>query len=159
MMIKLDRIDKKILALLQQNSQISNQELADKVALSPSPCARRVKMLEEAGYINKYVALLNPEKLGIQLTIIVLVGLDTHDAKKMSLFEKAIKSFSEVIECYLIAGQAADYMLKIVAASLNDYQLFLLNKLTRISGVTNVHSSFVLNHVVNKTQLPLDHLR
>src|SRR4249919_2958719 len=109
----MDRIDKKILEILQNNSQISNQELAEKVALSPSPCLRRVKQLEENNYINRYVALLNPEKIGLQLTIIVSVGLSTHDPKKMHAFEKNMKSFPEVIQCYLIAGQTADYLLKI----------------------------------------------
>lgn len=154
----MDQIDKKILELLQLNSQISNQELADKIALSPSPCSRRVQQLEKEGYINKYVALLNPEKLGLQLTIIVLVGLDSHDSKKMSGFEKNILSFPEVIQCYLIAGQEADYMLRVVVPNLKEYQSFLLDKLTRINGVSTVHSSFVLRSIIDKTELPLDYL-
>jgi Lrp/AsnC family transcriptional regulator, leucine-responsive regulatory protein len=155
---KMDRTDKKILELLQTNSQISNQELAEKVALSPSPCARRVKQLEDEGYINKYVALLNPEKVGLPLAIIVLVELNNHNAKKMRDFETAIASFPEVIQCYLIAGQSADYMLKVVVPSLNDYQLFLLNKLTQLEMVSSVHSSFVLCSIADKTALPLSQL-
>jgi Lrp/AsnC family leucine-responsive transcriptional regulator len=111
------------------------------------------------GYISKYVALLNPEKLGLQLTILVLVGLSSHDSKKMDGFEKVIKSLPEVIQCYLIAGQAADYMLKVVVSSLNEYQSFLLDKLTRIDGVSTVHSSFVLRSIVEKTALPINHLK
>ena len=154
----MDRIDKKILKLLQLDSRISNQELAEKVALSPSPCLRRVKQLEEAGYINKYVALLNPEKLGLQLTVIVLVGLDSHEAKKMKGFEKAVLAFPEVAQRYLIAGQEADYMLKLIVPGLNEYRSFLLDKLTCIGGVSNVHSSFVLRNIIDKTELPLSHL-
>lgn len=155
----MDRINKKILELLQSNSQISNQELAEEVALSPPPCSRRVKQLEDEGYIKKYVALLDPKKLGLELTIIILVGLDNHEPKKMSIFEKAILSLSEVIQCYLIAGQEADYMLKVIVPNLDEYQSFLLNKLTRINGVSKVHSSFILRNIVDKTELPLNHLK
>ena len=152
---KMDRIDKKILELLQLDAQISNQDLAEQVALSPSPCSRRVKHLEEEGYISKYVALLNPEKLGLELTIMVAVELDTHDSKKLQQFEKKIATMSQVTQCYMITGQAADYMLKVMVPTLNDYQSFLLNKLTVIDGVSNVHSSFVLRRIVEKTALPL----
>jgi Lrp/AsnC family transcriptional regulator, leucine-responsive regulatory protein len=155
----MDRTDKKILSLLQYDSKISNQELADKVALSPSPCLRRVKQLEEAGYIERYVALLNPEKLGLQLTVFVLVGLSTHDSKIMSGFEQIIKASSEVVQCHLITGHTADYLLKVIVADLNQYQAFLLNKLTKIQGVHQVHSSFSLQTVVDKTELPLHHIK
>jgi Lrp/AsnC family leucine-responsive transcriptional regulator len=151
----MDRLDKKILEILQTNSQINNQDLAEQVALSPSSCLRRVKQLEEAGYIKKYVALLNPKKLGLDLTIMVSVGLNSHDAKKMQSFEKSIASFPEVIQCYLIAGQAADYLLKVTVSNLDEYQVFLLNKLTRIDGVSTVQSSFVLNSIIEKTALPI----
>lgn len=155
----MDQIDINILKLLQEDSHISNQELADQVALSPSPCSRRVKQLEDQGYIDKYVALLNPAKLKLDLIILVLVGLSSHSAKQMENFEKTITSLPEVIQCYLIAGQAADYMLKVIVPSLTEYQAFLLEKLTKIDGVTNVHSSFVLRNIVDKTALPLDHLK
>ncbi len=154
----MDKTDRKILELLQQNSNISNQELAEKVALSPSPCLRRVKQLEEAGYISKYVALLNPDKLGLQLRVLVSIGLSTHDPKVMANFEKKIQSFPEVVQCHLIAGQVQDYLLKVVVANLNDFQLFLLNKLTQIEGVKNAHSSFILRSIVDESSLPLEHL-
>lgn len=156
--MNIDRIDKKILQLLQENGKINNQELAEKVALSPSPCLRRVKHLEDEGYINKYVALLNPEKLGLQLTILVSVGLDSHDAKLMAKFEKIIKTYPEVVQCHLIAGHFQDYMLKVVVPNLNVYQSFLLNKLTQIEGVKTVQSNFVLRNIVDESSLPLDHL-
>lgn len=154
----MDSIDKKILQILQTNSQISNQELADKVALSASPCSRRVKLLEDQGYINSYVALVDPEKVGLPLSVIVLVMLNSHDAKTMQAFENKIQSYPEVVQCYLIAGQTADYMMKVTVPNLNHYQQFLLNKLISIEGVSNVHSSFVLRSITNKTALPLNHL-
>lgn len=151
----LDRTDKSILEILQHNSRISNQELADKVALSPSPCLRRVKRLEEEGYINHYVAILNPEKINLNLSILVSVCLNGHDPEVMKKFEEAISALPQVVQCFLIAGQAADYMLKIVVPSLNDYQEFLLNKLMCIKGVSNVQSSFILRNIIDKTSLPL----
>lgn len=154
----MDRIDKKILELLQENCQISNQELADLVALSPSSCLRRVKLLEDQGYIKKQVALLEPEKIGLNLTVIILVGLSNHQPAMMQAFEDAVRFLPEVIQCYLITGQSADYLLKIIVPDLNAYQAFLLEKLTCINGVDNVHSSFILRNVCETTALPLDHL-
>lgn len=154
----MDRTDKKILELLQSNCHISNQGLADKVSLSPSPCLRRVNQLEEAGYIRKYVALLNSEKIGLQLNIIVLVGLTDHEPKKMAAFEKMMEITPEVVQCYLIAGQSADYMLRVLVPSMDEYRDFLLKKLTQINGVSNVHSSFVVRNVIEKTALTLKHL-
>jgi Lrp/AsnC family transcriptional regulator, leucine-responsive regulatory protein len=154
----MDKIDKKILSLLQQDGKISNQELADRVALSPSPCSRRVKQLEDEGYIRQYTALLDPKKIGLQLSIIVLVGLNSHDSKKMQWFEETVKGIPEVIQCYLIAGQSADYLLKVMVPTLDDYQNFLLKKLTLIESVSQVHSSFILQDIVDKTALPLEHI-
>jgi Lrp/AsnC family transcriptional regulator, leucine-responsive regulatory protein len=155
----LDGIDKKILACLQEDGKMSNQDLADHIALSPSPCSRRVKQLEDEGYIRQYTALLDPKKIGLDLSIMVLVDLNTHDAKKMKHFEETIQSIPEVIQCYLIAGQSSDYLLKVMVPSLDDYQNFLLKKLTLIDGVSQVHSSFVLQRIVDKTALPLDYVK
>lgn len=154
----MDNIDKKILDLLQNNGNISNQELAEHIALSPSPCSRRVKQLEDEGYIRQYVALLDPIKLGLQLTIMVSVALVNHDPKIMKNFEETIASFPEVIQCYLITGQSADYLIKVIVPNLDEYQSFLLKKLTIINGVNQVHSSFILQHIIDKTALPLDHI-
>ncbi len=152
----MDRIDKKILTLLQDNGRLSNQELADEVALSPSPCLRRVKALEDEGIIQKYVALLDPESLSLQLTVMVSVGLDRHTPERMRQFESAIKKIPEIIQCYLITGQAADYLLKVIVSNMQHYQKVLLERITQIDGVTSVHSSFVLQKIVDKTNLPLD---
>lgn len=154
----MDYVDKKILNLLQNDGKISNQELADRIALSPSPCSRRVKQLEDEGYIRQYVALLDPIKIGLNLTIMVSVALVNHDPKVMKNFEETVASFPEVIQCYLITGQSADYLIKVIVANLNAYQNFLLKKLTVIDGVSQVHSSFVLQHIVDKTTLPLEHV-
>lgn len=154
----MDRVDKKILNILQSDGRISNQELADQVALSPSPCLRRVKQLEDEGYIRQYVALLDPIKIELDLTIMVSVSLNSHDSKKMKHFEETVAAIPEVIQCYLIAGQAADYLLKVIVSNLDAYQSFLLKKLTIIEGVNQVQSSFVLQRIVDKTALPLNHL-
>lgn len=152
----MDKIDKRILMLLQSNGKITNQEVADQVALSPSPCLRRIKQLEEEGYIDRYTALLNPKKLGLTLTILVSVGLDTHDAAIMKRFESAIRTYPEVMQCHLVAGQAQDYLLMVVVKSLEDYQNFLLKKLTQLKAVKSVHSSFVLRSIVDTTAFPID---
>jgi Lrp/AsnC family leucine-responsive transcriptional regulator len=154
----IDRTDKRILEILQANAQISNQDLAEQVALSPSPCLRRVKLLEKNGIINKQVVLLNPEKIGLELTVIVLVGLNSHQPKVMNEFEEIMRLLPEVIQCYLITGQQADYLLKVIVPDLKTYQSFLLGKLTDINGVSSVHSSFILRTICDTTALPLDHL-
>ena len=151
----LDRIDKKILEILQTNAKISNQDLADKIALSPTPCLRRVMLLEKKGYIHRYVTLLVPEKLGLHLSIMILVGLDNHSDTTLKHFEKAISSLPEVVQCYLIAGQKADYLLKVIMPDMDHYQKFLLKKLVSIKGVNSVQSSFILRSIVDKTALPL----
>ncbi len=151
----MDRIDKKILQVLQTNGHINNLELAEKISLSPSPCLRRVKQLEETGYIKQYVALLDPEKLGLKLTVLVSVGLNSHVPEIMRAFEVTIKTLPEVMFCHLITGQAADYLLKVIVSDMEHYQYFLLKKLIPIKGVANVHSSFVLHSIVDKTSFPL----
>lgn len=154
----MDKIDKKILDVLQKNCQISNFDLADQIALSPSSCLRRYKMLEEKGYIKKQVAILDPKKIGLPLTVLVLVGLNSHSAEIMSNFAETIQSFHEVTLCCLITGHSADYQLKVMVPSMEAYQHFLLKKLTCIKGVSSVQSSFVLQTIVDTTALPLDYI-
>jgi len=157
-MVKLDRIDKWILAELQRNGGISNLELADKVGLSASPCLRRVKAMEEAGIIGKKVTLLDENKLGLTLTALISISMDRHTPERFNGFESAVASYNEVQECLLITGSDADYQLKVVVPDMEAYQSFLLGKLTKIDGVTGVHSSFVMRKVVNTTALPLEHI-
>lgn len=155
----LDRYDLRILEELQRDGRISNQELAERVGLSPSPCSRRVKALEEEGYVARHVTLLDPAKLGLSLTALVHISMDRHTPERFERFEAAIAALPEVLECYLITGQSADYVLKVVVQDMAHYEQFLLGKLTRIEGVTGVHSSFVLRRPVDKSELPLGHLR
>lgn len=151
----LDRYDRLILEELQRNGRISNQELADAISLSPSPCLRRVRQLEEEGMIKGYVALLNARKLGLTLMSFISLSVDKHTPDRLESFERAVASFPEVMECHLITGQSADYLLKVVVTDMDAYQQFLLQKLTRIEGVSGVHSSFVLKSPVVKTALPV----
>lgn len=157
-LVKIDRIDRNILEQLQQDGSLTNQELADKVGLSPSPCLRRVRALEEAGVIVRQVTILDHKKLGLSLTAIILIGMDRHTPERFAEFEKQVGEYPEVQECYLITGQDADYMLKVVVPDMDHYHHFLLNRITRIQGVSGVHSSFVLRRVIDSTALPLGYL-
>ena len=151
--------DLRILAELQHDARISNQELAERIGLSPSPCSRRVKQLEDDGYIARQVALLDRKKLGLTLTAYVLIGMDRHTPERFETFEAAIRSLPQVLECSLVTGMDADYQLKVVVPDMDHYQQFLLGTLTRIEGVSSVRSSFVLRQVASSTELPLEHLR
>ena len=151
----MDRYDRQILELLQQSGRLSNQELAERIGLSPSPCLRRVKALEEAGYIAGYRALLNANKLGLSLMALIGISMDRHTPERFANFEAEIGAIPEILECLLITGQQSDYQLKVVVRDMNAYHDLLLHRITRIQGVTGVHSSFVLRQVVNKTALPI----
>ena len=154
----LDKLDKRILQALQRDGSITNLELAEHIGLSPSPCARRVKQLEEVGIISKQVTLLNASQLDLKLTALIQIIMDRHTPDRFEVFEAQVRSYPEVIECLLITGQSADYQLKVVVPDMECYQEFLLNKITRIEGVTDVHSSFMLREVINTTELPLNHI-
>ncbi|WP_299663177.1 Lrp/AsnC family transcriptional regulator [uncultured Psychromonas sp.] len=155
-MIKLDRTDKQILRLMQSNARISNLELADSVGLSPTPCSRRVKRLEESGIIDKHVTLLKPAALGLNLTAMIGISMDRHTPERFENFEREVTSLPEVLECLIVTGQSADFLLKVVVRDMQHYEKFLLGHITKLEGVTGVHSSFVLREVVKKTALPLD---
>ena len=156
--MQLDKLDKRILHALQKDGTITNLELAEEIGLSPSPCARRVKLLEEVGIIDRRVTLLNPSKLDLKLTALIQISMDRHTPDRFEIFEQIVRNFPEVVECLLITGLSADYQLKVLVPDMEYYQDFLLNKITRIEGVTDVHSSFMLREVCNTTELPLDHL-
>jgi Lrp/AsnC family leucine-responsive transcriptional regulator len=150
-----DRYDRQILELLQANSQLSNQELAERIGLSPSPCLRRVRALEQGGVITGYRALVDARKLGLTLLALVHIAMDRHTPDRFANFEKQVARLPEVLECLLITGQEADYQLKVIVQDMDVYQALLLNKITRIEGVSGVHSSFVLRTVIDRTALPL----
>lgn len=158
-MEKLDRYDLKILSELQKDARISNQELAERIGLSPSPCSRRVRQLEDEGYISRQVALLDRKKLGLSLTAYVLIGMDRHTPERFEHFQSIILKRPEVVECCLVTGMDADYQLKVVVPDMDHYQKLLLGHLTRIEGVASIRSSFVLNQVLASTELPLEHLQ
>lgn len=153
--MKLDRYDKQILQALQNNGRLSNQELADQIGLSPSPCLRRVRRLEEAGLIAGYRALLNARALELNLMAFIHISMDRHTPERFSNFEHHVASYPEVLECHLITGQEADYVLKVVVADMDAFQSLLLERITRIEGVTGVHSSFIMKSPVAKTALPV----
>lgn len=153
--MQLDRYDRQILDVLQQEGRISNQDLADRISLSPSSCLRRLRALEESGLITGYRGLLDAKKLGLSLMALIHISMDAHTPERFTHFEAEIAAIPEVLECLLITGQAADYQLKVVVADMDAYQELLLNRITRIPGVTGVHSSFVLRRVIVKTALPL----
>jgi len=157
-MLDLDRTDKRILSELQKDGSITNLQLADKIGLSPSPCSRRVKALIESGVIGKTVIMLDQKKLGLSLTALINISMDRHTPDRFNNFESAVSSYAEVQECLLITGSAADYQLKVVVQDMEAYQAFLLGKLTKIEGVTGVHSSFVMRKVVDTRALPLSSL-
>lgn len=156
--MKLDRIDRHILEILQANAHTSNLELADKVGLSPTPCARRVKQLEDAGLIKRYVTLLDRDKLGLKLIAYIGITMDRHTPERFEQFEAEVNTYPEVIECSVVTGQSADYLIKAVVPDMQFYEQFLLGRLTRIPGVAGVHSSFQLRQVILRTELPLGNL-
>jgi Lrp/AsnC family leucine-responsive transcriptional regulator len=151
----MDRYDRRILELLQEDGRLSNLELAERIGLSPSPCLRRVRALEDAGVIAGYRALLDAQRLGLSLMALVYISMDRHTPERFANFDMRVRALPEVLECLLITGQQADYQLKVVVSDMQAYQELLLNRITRIEGVTGVHSSFVLRRVVDKTALPL----
>ncbi|MDX5446397.1 MAG: Lrp/AsnC family transcriptional regulator [Zoogloeaceae bacterium] len=153
--MQLDRYDRAILEILQQDGRISNQDLADRIGLSPSPCLRRVRALEESGLITGYRAVLDPKALGLSLMALIHISMDKHTPERFANFEARIGEIPNIVECLLITGQQADYQLKAVVADMDDYQNLLLNRVTRIEGVTGVHSSFVMRRVVDRGVLPV----
>jgi Lrp/AsnC family transcriptional regulator, leucine-responsive regulatory protein len=150
----LDAIDLKILAALQEDARLPNVDLSEKAGLSPSPCLRRVRELEERGVIRRYVTLVDPGAIGLPVSVFVSVTLERQVEEALEQFEKAIFQRPEVMECYLMTGDA-DYLLRVVTADLAAYERFLKDHLTRIRGVASIKSSFALKQVKYSTALPL----
>lgn len=149
-----DDLDRRILTELQTNGRITNQELSERVGLSPTPCLRRLKQLERSGVITRYVALVDPAHVGLSVTAFVRVRLDQQDDRHLAVFEEAVGNFPEVMECYLMTGDA-DYQLRVLVRDLGSFEDFLRHKLTRIPGVAQLTTSFALRPVVYKTAVPL----
>ncbi len=153
--MEIDEFDRRIMEVLQADGRISNQDLAERISLSPSPCLRRVRALEEAGLITGYRAMVDAKALGLSLMALIHISMDQHTPERFTHFEARVADIPEVMECLLITGQEADYQLKVLVQDMDAYQDLLLNKITRIKGVTGVHTSFVLRRVVEKTAVPV----
>ena len=150
----LDTIDRQILENLQNDARLSNVDLASTVGLSPSPCLRRVERLRESGVIRGYATLLDAEAVGLPVSIFVSVTLEKQIEPVLETFELEIRARPEVMECYLMTGDA-DYLLRVVTSDLAAYERFLLDHLTRIPGVASIKSSFALKQVAYRTALPI----
>ena len=150
----IDAIDRQILENLQNDARMRNVELAEKVGLSPSPCLRRVSNLEEMGVIRGYATLVDAEAVGLPVSVFVSVTLEKQIEKALEKFEKEICARPEVMECYLMTGEA-DYLLRVVTADRGAYERFLIEHLTRIPGVASIKSSFALKQVAYRTALPI----
>ncbi|SCW80446.1 transcriptional regulator, AsnC family [Sphingobium faniae] len=150
----LDSISRRILVALQSNGRATNQEVSEFAGLSASPCLRRTKQLESQGVIVGYVALVDPEALGLSVTAFVRVRLGVQDDQHLTRFEAAVMQFPEVMDCHLMSGEA-DYQLRVLVASLGEFEDFLRQKLTKIFGISEITTSFALRTVVAKTALPV----
>ena len=151
--LTLDDYDRRIVAELQRDGRATNQALSERIGLSPSPCLRRVRLLEQAGVITRYVGLVDPEKIGLTVTAFVRIRLDQQDDRHLAAFEDQVASFPEVMECYLMTGES-DYQLRVLVRSLSEFEDFLRHRLTRIAGVSQVTTSFALRPIVYRTALP-----
>ena len=147
---KLDSIDRNILVVLQKDGRLSNTQLAERVGLTPAPCLRRVRALEEAGVIQKYAALVDSHALALGVTVFAQVTLD----KQLEVFEQSVGKWPEVMDCYLMTGDS-DYLLRIVLPDVEAYERFLNEALTQVPGVASIKSSFALRQVKYSTALPL----
>ena len=152
--IQLDATDWKILARLQEDARVSNVDLAQAVHLSPSPCLNRVRALEASGVVGRYVTLLDPLKLGLTVSVFIQVSLEKQMRNALDTFENSVLARDEVMECYLMTGDA-DYLLRVVVSDVQSLERFIVDYLARIPGVASIKSSFALKQVKYKTALPL----
>ena len=152
--LDLDAIDLRILGALQENARIANTELAAAVGLSPAPCLRRVRALEERGVIRKHVSLVSPAAVGLPVSVFVSISLERQVEEALKRFERVILARPEVMECYLMTGDA-DYLLRVVCADLGAYERFVLDHLTKVPGFSSIRSSFKLKKVKYSTELTL----
>lgn len=150
----LDEIDRRILVELQRDGRLTNHDLAGRIGVSASPCWRRVRALEEAGVIKGYAALVDPAALGLNVSVFTQVSLERQEKKALQVFEAAVGEWPEIMECYLMTGDA-DYLLRVVVPDLAAYERFLMARLTRIRGIASIKSSFALRSVKYRTDLPI----
>lgn len=150
----IDGVDTKILQLLQEDGSLTNVELAKRVHLSPSSCLNRVRSLEASGVIDRYVAIANPEALGLDLNVFISISLKAQSKESLAQFEQRIAEHDEVMECYLMTGDS-DYLIRVAVANIAALERFILEQLTPIPGIEKIRSSFALKQVRYKTALPL----
>ncbi len=150
----LDWIDRKILTKLQDNCRITMQELAEEVGLTASPCHRRVRALEEAGVIKRYIAIVDQRAAGLPVSVFISIKLERQKEEDLQRFAKAISGWPEVLECYLMTGHR-DYLLRVVVEDLSAYEMFLKGKLTRLSGISSIESSFALDQIKYSIAVPV----
>jgi len=153
-MFELDAIDRKILSLLQEDCRLTMQEIAGRVGLSASPYHRRIKIMEEAGIIRRYIALVDQRKVGLPVSVFISIKLERQREKDLEAFAKAILRWPEVLECYLMTGHR-DYLLRVVVEDLSAYEKFLKNKLTLVPGIASIESSFALDQIKYSIALPV----
>lgn len=151
---ELDAIDTRILDALQSNARLSNVDLAAAAGLSPSPCLRRVRALEDAGVIRGYAAVVDQEAVGLPVSVFIMVSLEKQIEGSLEIFEERVRALPEVMECYLMTGDS-DYLLRVVTRDLRAYEAFLMTHLTKFPGVSSIKSSFALKQVVYRTALPI----
>ena len=154
--MNLDATDLRILTELQHDCSLTNIELAKRVHLSPSPCLTRVKALEAKGVIDRYVALVNPKQLGLNLSVFISISLKEQSKSALAEFEQRIAEHDEVMECYLMTGDS-DYLIRVAVADITALEKFILEQLSPIPGIEKIRSSFALKQVRYKTALPLPH--
>ena len=152
--MNIDSTDLRILTELQNDSSLTNIELARRVHLSPSPCLTRVKSLEAAGVITRYVALVNPKQLGLTLSVFISISLKEQSKSALAEFEQRIAEHDEVMECYLMTGDN-DYLIRVAVTDISALEKFILDQLSPISGIEKIRSSFALKQVRYKTALPM----
>lgn len=151
---KIDAIDKKIILALQGDGKITVSDLAQRVGLSPSPCARRVRLLEEAGIVKGYSAVIDQSKVGLPISAFASIKLERQSEENLDRFGEAVSRWPEVVDCYLMTGQR-DYLMRIVARDLESYERFLKEKLTRLEGVASIETSFALVQIKRSEALPI----
>ena len=147
----IDEIDRQLLRLLQTQARMSVTELAERVNLSATPCARRIKRLEDANIITGYQTKTDAQKLGYPLAVFIAISMDRHTAERFEQFERKIQSFEEVISCSIVTGRTEDYLIKVRVRDMAHYEEFLLHRLNRIEGVAQVHTSFELREVFSRS--------
>ena len=151
--VEIDEVDKKLLRLLQVDARMSITELAERINLSATPCARRIKRLEDTGVITGYHTQTDAQKLGYTLAIFIAVSMDRHTAERFEQFERKVQGFDEVVSCSIVTGRSEDYLIKVRVRDMAHYEEFLLHRLNRIEGVAQVHTSFELREVFSRSMI------